>query len=149
MKESNTHKTFIFDLDGTLFETIAVIHEDENGNPDFREFNSSRLLLEHSEPRLTMLALAKQVQDEGHTVYILTARQKAISQAIMDLLKQYGIHPKYVFCVGDLGLDVAAYKAELMVEITAGTPSYFYDDELENLEAVAKLELPNLKIYQA
>lgn len=146
MKEN---KTFIFDLDGTLFETSAVIHEDENGQPDFREFNSSRLLLEHSEPKLTMLALAKQVQDEGHTVYILTARQKAVAQAIMDLLEQYGIKPKYVFCVGDRGLDVSAYKAEILVELSADMPSYFYDDEIDNLEAAAALELPNLRIYQA
>ena len=147
MKEN---KTFIFDLDGTLFETKAEIHTDENGNPDFREFASSRLLLEHSDPKLTMLSLAKQVQDEGHTVYILTARQNVIAQTIMDLLSRYGITPKYVFCVGDRGIDVSTYKAELLVALSGSSHlAYFYDDELANLEAAHALELPNLKIYQA
>jgi hydroxymethylpyrimidine pyrophosphatase-like HAD family hydrolase len=142
-------KTFIFDLDGTLFETSAILHTDADGNPDFREFNSTRLLLEHSEPKLALLALAKQVQDEGHIVYILTARQSCVAQAIMYLLKRYGITPKYVFCVGDRGIDVATYKAEILSELSDEMPCYFYDDQMDNLEAAAALELPNLKIYQA
>ena len=144
-------KTFIFDLDGTLFHTSAEILTDGNGNPDFREFRSKRLLIKESEPNFSMLALAIEVQKEGHKVYILTARQSVIAQSIYGLLAMYDIKPEYVFCVGDRGLNVADYKAELLKELAIDDPHgkmYFYDDEQKNIEAATNLNLSNLNIYK-
>jgi len=143
-------KTFIFDLDGTLFETSAEILYDDNGDPDFREFSSHRLLLTESNPKLDMIALAIQVKKEGHKVFILTARGNAIAQAIKNLLLNYGVIADYVFCVGDRGLDIPTYKAEIIQEMCEELEGqmFFYDDDLDNLEEVAKLNLDNLKVYK-
>ena len=45
--------------------------------------------------------LAKEVHDEDHDVYILTARSSVCADAIEAFLALHGIKPKFVFCVGD------------------------------------------------
>ena len=129
MKERK--KVFVFDLDGTLFETSAKIQGSPTA-PNFIEFGDSRKLLTESIP-LPMLYFAKKIFREGHTVYILTARKRVISNAIYTLLLSYGIKPEIVFCVGDSGLNVPYYKAEILEQIKGFDEVYYYDDELPNL----------------
>ena len=127
-------KAFVFDLDGTLFETSAVIHEEAEGLDAFIEFNDCEKLALESKP-LPLLDFARTVANEGHEVYILTARQSIVAQTIMDLLSQYGVTAHQVYCVGDKGLEVSAYKAELLRELSLKFRTYFFDNEEPNLEA--------------
>ena len=44
--------------------------------------------------------LAKEVHDEGHSVFILTARSDCIENAISEFLLRFGIEAKAIHCVG-------------------------------------------------
>ena len=127
-------KAFIFDLDGTLFETTAQEIESATGHMRYIEFNDAAKLLEESKP-LSLLWLARTVQKENHDVYILTARNSIVYPAIKKLLADHGIKAKYVFTVGDRGFDVPAYKAEILTTLSKEYGStYFFDDDEANLE---------------
>ena len=131
-----TKKAFVFDLDGTLFETSAQEIENATGHARFIEFKDSQKLLEESKPR-PLIALAQEVQDEGHSVYILTARGSIIAPAIKRLLASHGIKAEYVFTVGDRGFDIPSYKAEILAQLASEYPTtYFFDDDEENLKMV-------------
>jgi len=134
---NDTSKAFIFDLDGTLFETSAVIHEDLEGLDAFIEFNDCAKLELESSP-LPLLDFARTVQSEGHEVYILTARNSIVSEAIYRLCESYGLIPRRVFCVGDKGLEVASYKAEILKQLGEECRAYFFDNEIPNLEAAVR-----------
>jgi hydroxymethylpyrimidine pyrophosphatase-like HAD family hydrolase len=129
-------KAFVFDLDGTLFETTATDTGTESA-PNFIEFADADKLLNESSP-LPLLKLAQQVQAEGHKVYILTARQSVIAPAIKTLLKRYGVEAEYVFTVGDRGFDIPAYKAEILSQLAHQNPTYFWDDDANNLTLVPR-----------
>ena len=125
-------KAFVFDLDGTLFETTAKEIESATGHARYIEFADGEKLLRESTPR-SLVSFALQVQQEGHKVYILTARNTVVYRAIRDLLERYGIRPEYVFCVGDRGFDIPAYKAEILQHLADNMKTYFWDDCEENL----------------
>ena len=115
-------KAFIFDLDGTLFETTAQEIETATGHARYIEFNDAEMLLKESTPR-SLVDLAREVQAEGHSVYIL------------ELCESYGINPKYIFTVGDRGFDIPSYKAEILSQLALQYQStYFFDDDEANLE---------------
>jgi len=125
----NNRKAFVFDLDGTLFETTAQEHE---GEERFIEFADADKLLRSSKP-LPLLALARRVKAEGHAVYILTARNSAIAPTILRLLREHGIDAEYVYCGGDTGVDIPEYKQEILAELDREYDrTYFYDDETPN-----------------
>ena len=126
-------KAFVFDLDGTLFETSARVLG-SNSSPSFIEFADSTKLLTESTP-LPLLYLAQEVCAEGHQVYILTARKSIIARAIKELLLSYNVHATYVYCVGDRGLDIPAYKAEILGALNGLNLDavYYFDDETPNL----------------
>ena len=128
-------KAFVFDLDGTLFETTAKEIESATGHSRYIEFADTDKLLKESKPR-SLVSFALQVQKEGHKVYILTARNSVVYKAIRDLLQRYDIHPEYVFCVGDRGFDIPAYKAEILQHLADNFKTYFWDDCEENLANV-------------
>lgn len=129
-------KAFVFDLDGTLFETTA---REREGAERFIEFSDASALLSDSTPK-PLLALARQVKSEGHQVYILTARNSIIAPAIRRLLAEHGVDAEFVYCVGDLGVDIPAYKQEILAEIDrVHTRTYFYDDEEPNLILARKI----------
>jgi FMN phosphatase YigB (HAD superfamily) len=125
-------KAFVFDLDGTLFETTAQELEHLDGHARFAEFADASKLLSESTPR-SLVAFAREVQAEGHDVYILTARNSIVSHAIQQLLADHDILPKYIFTVGDRGFDVPAYKAEILSQLAQTHKTYFFDDDEENL----------------
>jgi len=126
-------KAFVFDLDGTLFETTAREIEGATGIARYEQFADVSLLWE-SEP-LSLLDLCYEVQQEGHEVYILTARNSCIWKSIATLLKQYGVTPHYIFTVGDRGYDIPTYKAEILEQLAKDMDVYFYDDDPQNLDA--------------
>ena len=129
-------KAFVFDLDGTLFETSAREIEGATGHARYVEFTDSDKLLHESKP-LSLASLAVEVQNESHDVYILTARSSNLYPAIKKLLARHGISAKYVFCVGDRGFNIPAYKAEILAQLKEDYHSgslYFFDDDEANLE---------------
>tara|TARA_R110002051_G_scaffold14510_1_gene46955 strand:+ start:1082 stop:1504 length:423 start_codon:yes stop_codon:yes gene_type:complete len=127
-------KAFVFDLDGTLFETSAREIEGATGHARYVEFTDSDKLLHESKP-LSLASLAVEVQNESHDVYILTARSSIIYPAIKKLLARHGITAKYVFTVGDRGFDVPTYKAEILAQLAEDyQATYFFDDDEDNLE---------------
>ena len=127
-------KAFIFDLDGTLFETTAQEIETATGHARYIEFNDAEMLLKESKP-LSLAWLARAVQAENHDVYILTARNSIIYPVIRELCERYGINPKYIFTVGDRGFDIPSYKAEILSQLALQYQStYFFDDDEANLE---------------
>jgi hydroxymethylpyrimidine pyrophosphatase-like HAD family hydrolase len=127
------NKAFVFDLDGTLFETTAIPHyTNQPSPPNFIEFRDAKKLLEESTP-LPLLTLAKEVYDEGHPVYILTARGGPMAPVIKKLLSRYGIKAEYVYTAGDRGYDIPAYKAEILAQLAKESKIYFWDDNEDNL----------------
>tara|TARA_R110000751_G_scaffold250030_1_gene349661 strand:- start:110 stop:541 length:432 start_codon:yes stop_codon:yes gene_type:complete len=128
------NKAFVFDLDGTLFETTAKEIEGESGMARYSEFADITKLLWSSTP-LSLLDLCYEVQKEGHEVYILTARNSCVWKAIAQLLQGYGVTPNYIFTVGDRGYNVPAYKAEILEQLAKDKDVYFYDDDPANLDA--------------
>lgn len=129
-------KAFVFDLDGTLFETTARVIDGVDGHARYVEFNDEDKLLNESKPH-NLVALALTVQKEGHSVYILTARNSIIYPAIRKLLKLHGIVAKFVFCVGDRGFNIPTYKAEILAQLKLDygpNPIYYFDDDEANLE---------------
>jgi hydroxymethylpyrimidine pyrophosphatase-like HAD family hydrolase len=136
--EHEPKKAFVFDLDGTLFTTTAVERK-EFMHPDcWVEFRDSEKLLIESTP-LPLLSLARQVKEEGHTVFVLTARGNAIAGTIRMLLQRYGVDVTFVYCVGDKGIDIPVYKAEILAGIGRRfDKTYFYDNEVENFQYVSE-----------
>ena len=136
MVEDEPRKAFVFDLDGTLFETTAV-ERHEFAHPDcWVEFRDPQKLLIESTP-LPLLSLARQVKEEGHKVFVLTARGNAIAGTVRQLLDRYGVDVTFVYCVGDKGIDIPVYKAEILAGIGRRfDKTYFYDNEVENFQYV-------------
>jgi FMN phosphatase YigB (HAD superfamily) len=127
------NKAFVFDLDGTLFETTAQEIESATGHARYIEFADVDKLLNESTPR-TLVDLAREVQAEGHSVYILTARNSIIYPAIRTLLERHGVKPQYIFTVGDRGFNIPSYKAEILEQLARTHQTYFFDDDEANLD---------------
>ena len=127
------NKAFVFDLDGTLFETTAQEIESATGHARYIEFADVDKLLNESTPR-TLVGLAREVQAEGHSVYILTARNSIIYPAIRTLLERHGVKPQYIFTVGDRGFNIPSYKAEILEQLARTHLTYFFDDDEANLD---------------
>ena len=73
-KNNKITKAFVFDFDETLAHTNAVVLD---GTDDkFAEFNNPESILNGTP--LELMDLAKEVHDEGHSVFILTARNDCI-----------------------------------------------------------------------
>lgn len=156
---SYMNKAFVFDFDDTLCRTFAKISVKRNGelikldSQEFAEFKSQEnddfcfaefKLTQHIENgiMLGISEFAKVVANEGHSVYVLSARSSVVKLAIQNKLENYGIKVAEVFTVGDKGLDIAKYKQEVLVELIAKhTEVYFYDDDKRNVDKVANLGL--------
>ena len=160
------NKAFVFDFDDTLVTTEAcvLLHTDwlpmGMTNPsaqltpaefneyelkkgerfDFSEFRCTNLI-EKGRPT-ELMRLAKEVYDENHSVYILTARSNDVSDAIAKFLKIHGIEAKQIICVGDSGeydgIAVCKRKA-LRTIMKLYDKIYFYDDNKENIESANEI----------
>jgi len=150
-------KAFVFDFDDTLAKTKCMINVYERCTPEDKlvdkitpqEFNSYNLgkfeyfnfdefrsedFIQTAKPT-GLLDLAKEVYSESHTVYILTAREDNVSNAITAWLHQYGIKPKTVFCVGGDKESIAKRKRSILMTIMQSyDKTYYYDDCPRNIK---------------
>lgn len=95
------------------------------------------------------MALAKEVHDEGHPVYILTARSDNMAEPIADFLAGFNIKPFKVYGVGSdtKKVDIAKEKRNILSTLCqAFDLVYFYDDSKENCR-LAKGVGAGIKVY--
>ena len=165
-------KAFVFDFDDTLATTdcrVLVCSKargamnrvvkaltpaefngyelPENAEFDFSEFRSEKFIRE-AKPTF-LINLAKEVHDEGHSLYVLTARADNVAAAITDWLLGFGVKPVRVFGVGsdDKKTDIAEEKQKVLTTLTqAFDLVYFYDDHKDNCE-LAHMLGSGIKVY--
>jgi len=135
---TNKNKAFVFDFDETLAHTDAVVLDGTENK--FAEFSNPESILNGTP--LELMDLAKAVYAEGHNVYVLTARNDCIENAIAEFLARYNIIAKTIFCVGkNSDTNIAkAKQSVLMTIIDNHDITYFYDDDETNIELASKLE---------
>tara|TARA_R110002126_G_scaffold251382_1_gene394360 strand:- start:43 stop:549 length:507 start_codon:yes stop_codon:yes gene_type:complete len=161
MKNNNNKtKAFVFDFDDTLATTSArvVVLEhgqfshsisaaeyntyklNENQAYYFGEFKNPEFII-NGKP-LGLIELAKAVHSEGHSLYILTARNEVASSAIATFLARFNITAKMIHCVGkDSNTNIAkAKQTVLMTIIDNHDITYFYDDDEANIELASSLD---------
>ena len=162
MKNNNNNKTkaFVFDFDDTLASTNARVVVLEQGQFSrsisaaeyntytladnesfyFGEFKNPEFIV-NGKP-LGLIELAKEVHAEGHSLYILTARNEAASNAIATFLARFNITAKMIHCVGkDSHTNIAkAKQTVLMTIIDNHDITYFYDDDEANIELASSLD---------
>ena len=154
-------KAFVFDFDDTLATTdCKVIVRRPNdlslhGLPvrkltpaefntdvltdgevyDFSEFRSDEFI--RSANPTFLMALAQEVYDEGHSVYVLTARADNVADAIADWLCGFDVQPVRVFGVGSDSekVDIPAEKQKVLRTLNQlFDVVYFYDDDQHNVD---------------
>jgi hypothetical protein len=149
-------KAFVFDFDDTLATTdCKVLVRRASGqifdkltpaefntyelNPmhsyDFSEFRSVEFI--HNANPTFLMALAQEVHNEGHSVYVLTARADNVADAITSWLLGFGVNPVRVFGVGsdDKKCDIAAEKQKVLTTLNQlFDVVYFYDDDSHNVD---------------
>ena len=154
-------KCFIFDLDDTLVKTNAkvivrrgseneiickltpkqfdVFELEEEEFFDFTEFRADNFIKEGKETFL--IHLAKEVYDEGHDVYILTAREEDSAEAIEFFLGRFDIKAKTIYCVGGSEQKTSQEKRKVLLTLMEGYDKiFFYDDSQENIEKAPSCE---------
>ena len=153
-------KAFVFDFDDTLATTDCRVivrrsgrgslkaqverltpaefntHElASNEYYDFEQFRSAEFI--HNANPTFLLALAQEVHDEGHSVYVLTARADNVADAIFDWLCGFEIQPIRVYGVGsdDKKVDIAVEKQKVLTTLNqVFDVVYFYDDDQHNVD---------------
>jgi len=162
-------KAFVFDFDDTLATTDCrvIVRGGKSGRMpvkrltpsefndyelpfdcefDFSEFRSENFI-RCANPTFLM-SLAKEVHDEGHAVYILTARADNVASAIASFLAGFNIKPVGICCVGSdtKRVDIAAEKKKTLDTLSwAFDLVYFYDDCEENCKLAR--EVSGIKVY--
>lgn len=159
-KDNNMKKAFVFDFDDTLATTDCKVlvwfrrYRDEailrrkltpaefntdvlaDGEEyDFSEFRSAEFI--HNANPTKLIDLAKEVHDEGHSVYVLTARADNVADAITSWLLGFEIKPVKVFGVGsdDKKVDIAEEKQKVLTTLNQlFDVVYFYDDDQHNVD---------------
>jgi hypothetical protein len=146
-------KAFVFDFDDTLASTANKVYVrdsyfglvldeltpfeysqyklNEGEEFDFTDFRT----VKNPIPTF-LLALAKEVADEGHHVYILTARSSAAESCIDSFLTEHGITYTHIHCVGNDADCIARAKSNILFAIMREyTQVYYYDDDAANVHA--------------
>lgn len=157
-KNNNMKKAFVFDFDDTLATTdCRVIVRNERTNQrlnrtltpaefntfnipsdwkfDFSEFRSAEFI--HNANPTKLIDFAKEVHDEGHSVYVLTARADNVADAITSWLLGFGVNPVKVFGVGteDKKVSIAEEKQKVLSTLNQlFDVVYFYDDDQHNVD---------------
>ena len=161
-KDNNMKKAFVFDFDDTLATTnckVEVRQTDLYFGDSFKvqeltpsEFNAYELKegewfsFEQFKDILNPVALplvdfAKEVSQENHNVFILSARPGEAVNPITEFLRSLNIKVKSVICVGGKPIDIAKEKRiVLMSIIETNDVVYFYDDDQTNVQEANKLE---------
>lgn len=141
------NKAFVFDFDDTLATTNAkvIVGEQElipaeyntyqlqNGESfDFSQFQNAELIANGIATEL--MELAQTVHEEGHAVFILTARNNCVADAIINFLNVHGIKCNAVYCVGSATANIAKEKRTVLLSIIENYDCvYFYDDDDKNI----------------
>jgi len=159
------NKAFVFDFDDTLVTTNCKVYV-TRGNERLKglspsEYNDHQLqegeVYDYSEFRCDkkiaeacgtfLVGLAKEVHDECHDVYILTARSEDSVKAIKQFLLSKDIKPKFVFCVGDNEGSVQEEKRKVLESVIQNYDKiYFYDDNKGNIDSCP--DSPKIRKYQ-
>ena len=155
------NKAFVFDFDDTLATTDCQVLVrrpngrgtrglpvrrltpaefntdvlDEGEEYDFSQFRSAQFI--RSANPTFLMALAQEVHDEGHSVYVLTARADNVANAITEWLCGFGVKPVRVFGVGSDSekVDIAEEKQKVLQTIKElFDVVYFYDDDQHNVD---------------
>ena len=159
-------KAFVFDFDDTLATTSCMVKVMDNNNQcvtrltpaeynthklhddfhyDYSEFQDGDFIAKAVATFL--IHLAKEVHDEGHSVYILTARHDAISDAVDEWLLLSGIQAKAIHCVGNSTDNIETAKQKILWQIIDRYDrTYFYDDCEANITHAPQHE--NMRAYK-
>ena len=158
-------KCFVFDFDDTIATTTARIKVmDKAGlvthiRPrelsnfklkaseyfDFSEFRDSDMIKD-AKPTF-LLDLAKEVDEEGHDIYILTAREDDSADAIREFLTSYDIRPRMIHCVGGSQKNIPEKKRQmLMMLVEQYDKVYYYDDCSRNIDRAP--DASNIRKYK-
>lgn len=141
---TNKTKAFVFDFDETLAHTSAVVLD---GTEDkFAEFKDPAGVLDGTP--LALVDLAVEVYNEGHSVFILTARNDCVSDAIAEWLLRFGVKANAIHCVGtDAHMNIAKAKRRVLLSIIENHDVvYFFDDDEANIELAKELDLKAKKV---
>tara|TARA_Y100001938_G_scaffold76540_1_gene105912 strand:- start:199 stop:687 length:489 start_codon:yes stop_codon:yes gene_type:complete len=160
-------KAFVFDFDDTLAMTDCKVVVKKQGKEIARltpaEYNNYTLtedcyfdydefrdpsFIEKAE-KLHMMDLAKEVHDENHDVFILTARGTAVADAIDSFLWKYNIDAKQIHCLGDTSTNetMATAKTNILATFMMSYDKvYFYDDNKKNVEAAESIGCKSYKV---
>jgi hypothetical protein len=153
-------KAFVFDFDDTLATTDCRVIVRRSGRGslkaqverltpaefnthelaaneyyDFEQFRSAEFI--RSANPTFLMALAKEVHDEGHAVYVLTARADNVADEIADWLCGFDVKPVRVFGVGsdDKKVDIPSEKQKVLQTLNQlFDVVYFYDDDQHNVD---------------
>jgi len=162
----NKTKAFVFDFDDTLAFTdakvrvvdsfdfhVATLTPQEFNSVklkdgqrfDFSDFNKSSFILNGKPTKL--IDLARDVFSEGHSVFILTARNDCVASAIAEFLALHNVVAKQIHCVGGWSLDIAKAKRKVLLSIIENFDKvWFFDDDARNIELAKELDLKAKKV---
>ena len=163
----NKTKAFVFDFDDTLAFTDARVHvlspcksqvvasltpQEFNSvklkkgeSFDFSDFDRASFIRDGKPSKL--IDLARNVFSEGHSVFILTARNDCVSSAIAEWLTDFGIVAREVHCVGEKDTDIAKAKRQILLAIIENFDKvWFFDDDARNIELAQELNLKAKKV---
>ena len=125
------------------FNTDVLVGGEEY---DFSEFRSGEFI--HNANPTFLMALAKEVHDEGHDVFVLTARADNVAQDIADwMIHSHGVRVIKVYGVGSADEKVNIPQEKKTVLHTLNQVYdlvYFYDDHPENVELARET---GVKVY--
>lgn len=166
-------KAFVFDFDDTLAETDCKVwvigpptapdgeysvsakltpaqfnaYELKQGEKFwFGEFRNEKFI--HAANPTWLINLAKEVAAEGHNVYILTARENDVADAIHAWLMGHGIDAIEVHCVGGNKDSIPSNKKKILLDIVEKYDKiYFYDDSEDNVNIFQHEKLRNYLVW--
>jgi len=160
-KDNNMKKAFVFDFDDTLASTtckVEVIYSDDWGQDSIveeltaSEFNTYELKADETfsfeqfkqvinPVALPLISLAKEVSQENHNVFILSARPSEAVNPITEFLRSLNIEVKSVICVGGKPINIAKEKRTVLMSIIENHEVvYFFDDDKTNIQEADKLK---------
>jgi len=159
-KDNNMKKAFVFDFDDTLATTtckVEVMHNGHLGQQQIvreltpSEFNTYELKANETfsfeqfkqvinPVALPLISLAKEVSQENHNVFILSARPSEAVNPITEFLRSLNIEVKSVICVGGKPINIAKEKRTVLMSIIENHEVvYFFDDDKTNVQEANKL----------
>ncbi|SVC26390.1 uncharacterized protein METZ01_LOCUS279244 [marine metagenome] len=155
-RKNNMKKAFVFDFDDTLATTTCKVEVLNKNNKVIRvltaaKFNTYELKANETfsfeqfkqvinPVALPLVSLAKEVSQENHNVFILSARPSEAVNPITEFLRSLNIEVKSVICVGGKPINIAKEKRTVLMSIIENHEVvYFFDDDKTNVQEANKL----------